>query len=357
MRRRIQIGLIGCLVAIGLAAVATAPPALVNEAAAPALGADLDAWLAAREQAAGHVFALVPETEKRIRWFENRRGQKTSRAVVYLHGFSATRQEIAPVGELLADALGANLYETRLRGHGQLEHPLLGVRAEDWLEDAAEALAVGAAIGDEIVLMGTSTGATLALAMVGRPLFERVDALILLSPNFAPSDPSAEFLTWPGGPQLAYMIAGETRSWTPHNELQARYWSTTYPMDAVIEMMRLVKYVRGQLPLQLDQSLLVVYSPEDAVVDTDRIRSAFGLMDSPHRELIEMPGSGDPGSHVLAGDIMAPENNERLVEIVVRFLVTGDSQTFNALHPTGRLAASNKRKPQKQRLKEIRHGW
>jgi len=324
MQRRFRVGLIAGLVAIGFAAVATAPPALVNEARPPELGADLDAWLSAREQTAGLASALVPHTEKRIRWFESRRGEKTPRAIVYLHGFSATRQEIAPVGELLADALGANLYETRLRGHGQVEDPLLGVRAEDWLDDAAEALAIGAAIGDEIVLMGTSTGATLALAMAGNPLFDRVETLVLLSPNFAPSDPSAEVLTWPGGPQLAYMIAGETRSWTPHNELQARYWSTTYPMAAVIEMMRLVKYVRGRLPLQLEQSVLVVYSPGDSVVDTDRIRSAFVQMDSPHRELIEMPALSDPGGHVLAGDIMAPENNDRIVEIVVRFLTARD---------------------------------
>jgi len=320
MRRGIQIGLLAFFGAIALAAVATAPPGLVNEAVAPQINGDLDAWLAASENAAGLSAQLIPETEKRIRWFDGQRGSRTRYSLVYLHGFSATRQEIAPVGEWVADRLGANLFETRLRGHGQIQNPLVGVRAEDWLEDAAEALAVGAAIGEEIILMGTSTGATLALAMTGHPSFGHVGYLVLISPNFAPRDPSAEFLTWPGGPQLAYMVAGDTRSWTPRNDLQARYWSTTYPMDAVIEMMRLVKYVRSQLPMQLEQPLLVIYSPADQVVDTAWITRAYAQMNSSRRRLIEMPGSGDPSNHVLAGSIMSPETTAAVADSIIRFI-------------------------------------
>jgi esterase/lipase len=320
MRRRIQFGLLAFFVAIALAALATAPSGLVNEAASPQISGDLDAWLAASEHAAGLSAELIPDTEKRIRWFDRRRGSRTRYAVVYLHGFSATRQEIAPVGEWVAERLRANLFETRLRGHGQIQNPLAGVRAEDWLDDAAEALAIGGAIGEEIILMGTSTGATLALAMTGHPSFADVSHVVLVSPNFAPKDSSAEFLTWPGGPQLAYMVAGDTRSWTPRNELQARYWSTTYPMDAVIEMMRLVKYVRVQLPLRLEQPLLVIYSPADQVVDTARIIQSYEQMNSPRRELIEIPDSGDPSNHVLAGSIMSPDTTAAVSDSIIRFI-------------------------------------
>jgi esterase/lipase len=324
MRSRVQVGLVVLVVALIAALFATAPPALVNQAETPNLTGDLDAWLADSERMADLANPLISDTEKRIRWYGSHSGSKTRYSVVYLHGFSATRQEIAPVAAVVADALGANLFETRLRGHGQMQSALADVRAEDWLDDAAEALAIGAAIGDGIVLMGTSTGATLALAMAGHPTFDRVDTLVMLSPNFAPSDPNAEFLTWPGGPQLAYLFAGDTRSWTPRNPLQARYWSTTYPMDAVIEMMRLVKYVRGKLPMHLELSVLVIYSPADTVVDTERITSAFEQMDSPHRELIAVPSSGDPSNHVLAGDIMSPGTSELVAANIVRFIKEKD---------------------------------
>jgi alpha-beta hydrolase superfamily lysophospholipase len=300
--------------------MATAPPRLVNEAVLPAPEGALEDWLAAREAAAAPPGVIVPGTEKRVRWqsgFENRRSPVS---VVYLHGFSATRQELAPVAEQVADALGANLFETRLAGHGLARDPLSGIVAEDWLNDAAEALAVGAHIGEKIVLMGTSTGATLALSMAQHDGFAPVAALVLISPNFGPRDGKAELLTWPGGPQLAQLIAGDTRSWQAHNDLQARYWATSYPMDAAVEMMRLVRFARAALPLRLEADLLTLYSPEDTVVDPSRIEAAFAQIDATRRELVAVRDAQDPSRHVLAGNILSPRTNREVTGLIVAFL-------------------------------------
>jgi alpha-beta hydrolase superfamily lysophospholipase len=305
---------------VAVAAMATAPARLINEAPLPEPSTDLQHWLAEREALAAHATAIIPGTEKRIRWQDGLEDRRSRLAVVYLHGFSATRQELAPVVTEVADALGANLFETRLAGHGLAEHPLTGVVAEDWLDDAAEALAIGARIGEQIVLMGTSTGATLALAMADHPAFAPVTILVLISPNFGPRDRNAEFLTWPGGPQLAYLVAGSTRSWEARNDLQARYWATSYPMDAAVEMMRLVKFTRDALPRRLDAALLTLYSPEDSVVDPRRIEASFEQIEAPRRQLVAISGAADPGQHVLAGDIMSPQTNRQVVDLIVGFV-------------------------------------
>jgi len=323
MKRRILTVVLAVLVVLAVALYATAPPPLLNAAKAPEIKGNLAEWLKASESRADAIERLIPETGKRLRWYRGQSNSKTRYAIVYLHGFSATRQEIAPVGAMIADALQSNLFETRLAGHGHSQHPLLGVTAEDWLNDAAEALMIGAAIGQQVVVMGTSTGATLALAMADHPSFEAVSTIVLLSPNFAPRDGKAEFLTWPGGRQLAYMVSGRTRSWTAQNESQARYWSTSYPMDAAIEMMRLVKYVRGRLPLQLEQSVLAIYSSADTVVDTGWIVRGFEQLQSTRKQLLEIPGSNDLSNHILAGDIMAPENNDTIVDAIVGFVRAG----------------------------------
>jgi esterase/lipase len=323
MKGRIAVTVLVICVALTLVLVVIAPANLNNNAQVPQIEGDLTAWLEESESRANANEALIPDTAKRIRWNQDRTNSKTRYSIVYLHGFSATRQEIAPVGAMVADALGANLFETRLAGHGHLQHPLEGIRAEDWLDDAAEALSIGAMIGERVIVMGTSTGATLALAMVGHPSFAAVSTIVLLSPNFAVQDTKAEFLTWPGGPQLAYLVAGQTRSWEAQNELQERYWSTTYPMAAVIEMMRLVKYVRGRLPMQLEQSVLTIYSPADTVVDIDWIIRGFEQLDSPRKQLVEIAGSEDQSNHILAGNIMAPENNLPVTETIVDFILAG----------------------------------
>lgn len=318
--RRLLAGLVALLAAVAVAALATAPRGLNYVATAPEIDADVGGWLAARESEVHARSPIIPGAEKRLRWFGEDVGQRTDYSVVYLHGFSASRQEIAPVGALIADGLGANLFETRLAGHGLEDRPLDGIRAESWLDDAAEALAIGAAVGDRIVLIGTSTGATLALAMSDHASFDRVAAVVLISPNFAPRDGSAEMLTWPGGPQLARLLVGETRSWTAANTLQDRYWSTSYPTAAVVEMMRLVNFTRSKLPMRLRQPMLTLYSPRDQVVDTEWIAAALAKIESPRTQTIEIAASGDPSNHVLAGDILAPRNNRIIADHVVRFV-------------------------------------
>jgi hypothetical protein len=44
-------------------------------------------------------------------------------------------------------------------------------------------------------------------------------------------------------------------------------------------------------------------------------------MDSPHRQLLTIPSSGDPSNHVLAGDIMSPETNELMISAITRFVL------------------------------------
>lgn len=276
-------------------------------------------WLAAREALAGADNEIIAGTDKRVRWQAGAHGRRTAISVVYLHGFSATRREIAPVPERLADCLGANLFETRLNGHGLSRDALAGVQAESWLADGAEALAVGRAIGDTVVLVGTSTGATLALAMADHPDFAAVGGLVLISPNFGLRDRSSEMLTGPGGPLLARLLAGETHSWTPANELQARFWTTRYPVAALVEMMRLVDAVRERLPLRLDVALLALLSRGDQVIDVAAAEGALGTIDARANETVFLAGGG-PSQHVIAGDILAPGNTGPVSERACRFL-------------------------------------
>ena len=308
------------LVVIVIVALVTAPRPLHDVAAEVVPGDLLDDWIALNEASVHRRSPIIPGTEKRLVWFEPGTRAVTETAVVYIHGFSASRGEISPVAERVANRLGANLFETRLAGHGIRDTPLADIRAEDWLADAAEALAIGARIGRRIVVIATSTGATLTLAMAGREEMRKVDAIVMVSPNFALPDPMAEILTWPGGPQFAVLSLGSTREWTPHNDLQARYWSTRYPTVALVEMMRLVKYTRNRLPLELDADLLTLYSPQDAVVSAAATLDAMQQITARRKVLIEVTDSDDPAQHVLLGNVLSPRTTDESVEIILSFL-------------------------------------
>ena len=318
--RRILLILTVSVLALAIAALVTAPRQLQNDVAPVIPGNDLELWLEQREAAVNRRTPIIPDAEKRILWANPGDHSITDFAVVYIHGFSATRQEIAPIPEIVARQFGANLFETRLAGHGVQTQALAGVSAEDWLADAAEALAVGAVIGRRIVVIATSTGATLTLAMSGREEMNKVAAIVMISPNFSLRDTNAARLTWPGGPQIARLTLGETRSWTPHNDAQARAWSTSYPVAALVEMMRLVQFTNELLPLALDADLLTLYSPADAVVDPGATVQALRRIEAPRNELIEIRDSADPAQHVLIGDILSPQSTRPAAELIVSFL-------------------------------------
>lgn len=320
MARRKLLAAAAAAALLGGIAYLTTPPALVNAAAPPELPENIEAWLADTEQEIAAQYALIPETEKRVSW-HGEAGERTPYAVVNLHGFSATRQETAPLAERVAAALGANLFETRLAGHGHTEQPMHAVSAEDWLADTAEALAIGARLGDKTVVIGTSTGGTLALAMSGHQSAATVSDIVVISPNVQPSDGKAAWLTRPAGPLLARLIAGDTRSWQAHNEQQARYWTTSYPIDAAVEVMRLVDLLQSQLPLRLEQNLLVLLSPGDTVVSPEATKDAFERIDAPRKRLIEISDAGDPSNHVLAGDILSPDSTDDIAAAIVEFVL------------------------------------
>lgn len=319
MARRKLLAAAAAAALLGGIAYLTTPPALVNAAAPPELPENIEAWLADTEQEIAAQYALIPETEKRVSW-HGKAGERTPYAVVNLHGFSATRQETAPLAERVAAALGANLFETRLAGHGHTEQPMHAVSAEAWLADTAEALAIGARLGDKTVVIGTSTGGTLALAMSGHQSAVTVSDIVVISPNVQPSDGKAAWLTRPAGPLLARLIAGDTRSWQAHNEQQARYWTTSYPIDAAVEVMRLVDLLQSQLPLRLEQNLLVLLSPGDTVVSPEATKEAFERIDAPRKRLIEISDAGDPSNHVLAGDILSPDSTDDIAAAIVEFV-------------------------------------
>ena len=69
------------------------------------------------EDSENEILNIRPDTEKKIIW-ANQNKVKTKISLIFIHGFSATRAELDPVIEMLGKELNANIFFTRLRGHG-----------------------------------------------------------------------------------------------------------------------------------------------------------------------------------------------------------------------------------------------
>ena len=102
-----------------------------------AIGSDPEAYLARQERS---VKSVRPGQEKEIIWADPATKSKTPISIVYVHGFSASKWEVRPLPDKVAAALGANLFYTRLTGHGLRIAPMADVSVNAWVNDCAEAI-------------------------------------------------------------------------------------------------------------------------------------------------------------------------------------------------------------------------
>jgi len=274
-------------------------------------------YLAARES---REPGIRPGTGRTVTWARGRPA-RTPLALVYLHGYSATRQEVAPLPDRVGAALGANVFYTRLTGHGRDGAAMLGGSAEAWEQDALEALAIGRVIGERVVLISTSTGGTLSTWLASREPDGALAALVMISPNFAPRDRTLYLLDWPLlGPLLLGYLGDDYRTWQPHNALQARYWTWSYPYRALPELVRLMRQVEAIDKSAIRVPALMIYSPADQVIDPAAVEDAFAAWGGAPKQLVAFTAAEDPAQHVLAGDVLSPGSTAELVRLVSAFL-------------------------------------
>jgi pimeloyl-ACP methyl ester carboxylesterase len=277
---------------------------------------NLDAYVAAREDS---VAGVAPRFRKGIRWHDATHESRTPLAIVYLHGFSATRAELSPVVERVADSLGANVFFTRLAAHGRVDgEAFRSVTPQQWIDDAREALAIGKRLGDRVVVIATSTGAVLAMHLAAESRDSSAPAaLVLASPNHEPADWRARFIAGPFGPLLARAIGGQYHGFTPANAAQAALWTTRYRSEGVAALMDLVLYGQTIDVSRITVPLLTLYTHKDDVVRVDLIRSRHEAFGSRLKRIIDVP---EATNHVLAGDAMGPRAVDPVVASILKFV-------------------------------------
>lgn len=307
--------LLGLIIAGAWAFVPQDPVDRAIDFDAASLGPDLDVWLADQEKAYADI---VPGTQKRVIW-AGAKGAKTPLAVVYIHGFSASSEEIRPVPDQVATALGANLFFTRLAGHGRGGDPMATASAGDWLEDTAQALAVGRRLGDRVLVISTSTGATLAAFAATDPaLAADIAGIVMVSPNFGVKPAAAKILDLPAARYWGPVVAGATRSFNPVNEGHGKYWTSQYPTTALFPMAALVRAAKTLDLSAAKAPLMVIYSPQDLVVDAEKALAAVASWGADVRlEPRELAKGDDPYFHVIAGDILSPGQTAGTVALIL----------------------------------------
>lgn len=263
---------------------------------------------------------IRPETEKKVTWVNPIKKEKTPISIVYLHGYSASRKELYPVIDIIANELKANIFFTRLAGHGRTPDAMGDATVNDWINDAIEAIRIGEKIGEKVIIIGNSTGATLGAWLGANSVSNKVVAYVFYSPNFGPKDPLAGFALYPWGKQVGDLVLGKYRSMEVTNDGMKKYWTYKSRTSSTVTMMGLVDVVNRADLSKIKEPFLIVYSDKDEVVDPIKIKQRFNEIGSQNKKLIVFNESERKNHHVLAGDAMSPSTNEKVIKITLDFL-------------------------------------
>lgn len=274
----------------------------------PAEPGQLETYIANRES----KHNVKPDNEARIVWFDSTKA-KTAYSVIYLHGFSASQEEGDPVHTEFAKKFGCNLFLARLADHGiDTAAQLLYFTPDRLWESVKEALAIGQAIGEKVIIMSTSTGGTVAL-MLAAEFPDAVHALINMSPNIEINDPSAFLLNNPWGLQIVRMVMGGEYQQINYSPERQQYWNGKYRLEALTQLQELLESKMTRETFErVKQPVLNLYyykdeENQDPTVKVSAMLTMHKQLGTPDslKEAIPVPNAGAHviGSHLVSKDL------------------------------------------------------
>lgn len=270
----------------------------------------LDDFLAERESA----FNIKKGAEANIVWNGGYKHQQTEYAIVYLHGFRASHPEGDPVHRTIAEDFGCNLFLNRLDEHGlHSDYPLLELTEKKLLQSARFAFEIGHRIGRKVILMGTSTGGSLALWLASQKEFQdRISSLILYSPLIRFHGINNKLLTNSISRKLLQFIPGKkylikTKGTT---YAQDRIWNKEYAMQGALQLGSFVEHnMRKELFSKVYCPTFIGYyykskKEQDQVVSVPAIKKMSNQLGT-RTEFVKSVNFPEAKTHVICSPLLS----------------------------------------------------
>jgi pimeloyl-ACP methyl ester carboxylesterase len=309
--------------AASLPAFGRTPPKLAVPL--PETVADPEGWLERRIEAET-ALGVWPQAMPRIH--RNVDG-KAETAILFVHGWGGCRAEGEFVVDQLADEWNANVFYMRLPGHGRDADAHRQAEPAQYTRAVSEALNVTEALGEKIVVVGSSTGALLATWAAGQ-YPERVDGAVFVSPFY---DYQAGWI----GPALNHrvttgllrLVMGKERyaGWDGYEDRPDLpgyddHWLVQQESMAMVqlEMLRRGIWASPGFPENVSQPVLVLHfykddQSKDSVISTEVLVDTYGRFNggSPHDHSRRVPIA--EGSHILTSAYVRTDHDAVLAAI------------------------------------------
>jgi len=266
---------------------------------------DVESWVLKEAQ----FPKLRPEAAPEVRWADSTKKEKTPYSLVYIHGFSASKDEGNPVHRAIADSLGMNAFFCRLPAHGLNDIDAFKLlTADNMIATAEQAIEIGKVLGEKVIVMGTSTGGTLALIQASKD--PAIAAVVLYSPLIDFFDNRLAILAYPHGIKVAEQIIGDEymRSGPAKNPIEDSIWYNEYHIKGLESLVMLVEAsMNSDLFAKVSQPVFLGYyykdeDNQDKTVSVAAMLTMFEQLSTPNAKKLKKayPNSGN---HVIGSDL------------------------------------------------------
>jgi pimeloyl-ACP methyl ester carboxylesterase len=266
---------------------------------------------------------LRQEAATEIIWADSV-GKKTPYALVYIHGFTASKGEGDPVHRRIAQEFGMNAFLARLPQHGlDDQDAFMALTPDAMIASAAQAIKAASLLGEKVIVMATSTGATLALIQAAQGA--DIEALVLYSPLIDFFDNRMDVFSLPRGRILAEQIIGGKYMQKAESEkpLANKVWYTTYHINGLEALAALVEHsMKPALFSKVKQPVFLGYyykdeQNQDQTVSVSAMLEMFDALGTTKQNRLKK-AYPEAGAHVISSTLTSGSVEE----------VIGDTRAF-----------------------------
>lgn len=261
--------------------------------------------------------------EKLIRYSKG----KTPIAILYIHGFGASRAEGELVTDRIANQFQANTYYLRLPGHGTSPEDHRDTGFQNYLKTAEDSLLMMDRLGDKTLVIGTSMGGLLTTYLAAK-YPDKIAGIILVSPYYDFTDKSGNIYNFVWGKKFVNLVFGEIRKNTNRNpnDPSFAYWYKDQYYAAIQNLNDLKRTVANSETYEkVTVPVLMFYyykseTEQDGSADVSKMLEAFqqfGRSAQPHP--LNKKVAVENGAHVLFSQWI-PSDKELVYKESVDFI-------------------------------------
>jgi esterase/lipase len=221
-------------------------------------------------------------------WFFLKSSKKSAHAVLLIHGFLSTPEEMRSLGERLHGA-GCHVIGVRLKGHGTSPWDLRGRNWHEWVDSVARGCDIARAYSQSMHIVGFSSGGLLALYHAATHPQLKIKSVTSVSAPIHFKNKNMVFvpLVHHANKLVSWVNSEGIVPFTPNQPENPLVNYQHIPLRALYQLQRFIDHIQANT-LTINADVYIYQGDRDPVVDPDSLQTLDKLIVAEQKSIISL---------------------------------------------------------------------